>query len=195
MAFNLPRFINTLSIANDDGTPTVTFHRWWDEILRRIEDSINNIQAAIDAADAAQTAADTAQAAADTAQTAVDGVESVAKLGNSGISGLTLSATDAGSDASITISGHTRLYGDGTSVSVTGNTLTGLSYSTKYYIYYDDSGFAGGAVSYASTTTDTTAAQTGNRHLVGSITTPAAAAADTSGNNVAAPGLSTILEP
>jgi hypothetical protein len=38
-----------------------------------------------------------------------------------------LTASDAGTDATITIASHTRLYGDATSLSVTGGSITGLA--------------------------------------------------------------------
>lgn len=195
MALRLPRLINSFAIAEKEGLPTLTFIQWWDAFAKQIEASVNSITAALEAAGIAQTAATNAQAAADAAQAAADSVENVAKLSNSGTSGLTITATDAGSDVTINISSHTRLYGDGTSVSVDSGSLTTLAYSTKYYIYYDDSSFLGGAVTYQSTTDMATAAQTGNRHLVGSVTTPAASDPDVDGGVLGPPGIPGIEEP
>lgn len=189
MALKLPRLRRELKIVSKEGTPDLSFQQWWDRLATQIESSINNIQAAIDAANLAQAAADTAQAAADAAADAADDAAAVAKLTGSGIDGASpLTATDAGSDATISIASHTRAYSDGTSVSVNSGSVTGLAYSTTYYIYYDDSSFAGGAVTYLSTTDQATATQTGARHLVGGITTPAAAAGDTNGGSPEAPG-------
>ena len=195
MGVKLPRFVNTMPLVdNKKGTPTVTFHQWWQEVVKQLEASINDISNQVADIQAALDAANLAQAAADSAQTTANSALGVAKLSNSGTDGLTITATDAGTDSSIIISNHTRLYGDGTSVSVTGDTLTALAYETLYYIYYDDSGFAGGAVTYVSTTSSSTAAQTGARHLVGSVTTPAAAGADTGGGVIGPPGSGDINE-
>jgi hypothetical protein len=158
----------------------------------QIEAQINEIldvQAATDAANAAAVAANTAAVAA---QTTADDITASNALGTSYVTGLTLSATDAGTDATITISGHTRHYpqpdGSTVDVAVTGGSLTGRSYDTSYYIYYDDPSRAGGAVSYQSTTSEGTAAQIGDRHTVGGVTTPAAADPDTSGEGTKPPG-------
>jgi hypothetical protein len=200
MAFKLPRLQRLAAIAGKDGLPDRAFHQWWDTFAKSLETAINDladsvaaIQAAQDAADAANAAAAAADAAALAAQGAADDAASTSALANSGVTGATITATDAGADASITISGHTRVYGDGTSVAVTGATLTGRAYSTFYYVYYDQASRAGGAVTYQTTTSEATAAQTGDRHLVGSVTTPAAAAPDTDGNYVGAPGVGGII--
>lgn len=214
MAFRLPRLPRNVAIVDPaTGFPSLAFQRWWQSVVETLEAqeaaqdaailAIQQAQAAADAAQdaadaadaaalAAQTAADTANTAASTAQNAADDAASVAALTASGVTGLTLTATDAGADATITISAHTRVYGDGTSVSVNGGTLTGRAYSTLYYVYYDQASRAGGAVTYATTTSQSTAAQTGDRHLVGQVTTPAAAAPDNNGDFVAPPGIGNI---
>lgn len=212
--------VSTLSqaapIADENGNPTAYFLQNFNGIIANIVSSINDIEAAQAAAAAAQTAADTAQSAADTAQTAAstaqtaadsastaasaaqataDAVKTTTALQFSYVTGCTITGHDAGTDATVTISDHTRHYGDGTSVAVTGGSITGLPYSTAYYIYYDDPGFAGGAVTYQATTDATTAAQTGSRHMVGAITTPAASAADTTGLPVLPPGAYAVQLP
>jgi len=200
MALKLPRLQSRVAVTDRAGMPDRAFHQWWDTFAKSLETAINDladsvaaIQAAQDAADAANAAAAAADAAAAAAQGAADDAASTSALANSGVTGATITATDAGADTSITISGHTRVYGDGTSVAVTGATLTGRAYSTFYYVYYDQPSRAGGAVTYQTTTSETTAAQTGDRHLVGSVTTPAAAAPDTDGNYVGAPGVGGII--
>lgn len=222
MALNLPKFqLGVPIVEKDKGTPTFTHHQWWQEFAKSIEDAFDSLaenvaaiaaaQAAADAAntaaanaqtaaDNAQTAANTAQTAANNAQTTADNITDASELQTSYVTGLTLTATDAGSDVSITISNHTRHYpqpnGTTVNVSVTGTTLTGRAYSTSYYIYYDDANRTGGAVTYSTTTSEATAAQIGARHTVGLINTPAAAAPNTSGDYTRAPGVGTIkLEP
>lgn len=195
MAIKLPLFQSNAVLVDGKGKPSLLFHRWWQEVVKRVEDSFNSledivldIQAAQDAADTATAAAAAAQGAADDAQAAADSAGTVSKLSGSGCAGISISATDAGTDATINISAHTRVYADGSSVSVNSGSLTGLLYSTLYYLYYDDGGFAGGAVTYQSTTNQALSAQTGVRHFVGQITTPAAAAPDNDGVYPTIPG-------
>jgi hypothetical protein len=135
----------------------------------------------------------TATTAQETAETAADGVTEVATLTSSGVTPNPLSASDAGANASVSIANHTRVYGDGTTVSVIGGSVTALAYSTLYYVYYDQPSRAGGSVSYAVTTNEASAAQVGDRHLVGTVTTPAAAAPDTDGEYVRSPGVGGII--
>lgn len=171
------------------------FERYWDEAMTGIEYNfdqilaIPGIQDAIDAANAAAAAANTAAA---NAQTTADTGAAANKIANSYVSGLTLTATDAGASTTITISSHTRVYGDGTTKSVTGGSLTGLAYDTFYYIYYDDPTFAGGSVTYVATTSSTTAAQTGSRHVVGGVNTPMAGDPPAPGDPVRPPGSGTL---
>ena len=98
---------------------------------------------------------------------------------------LVATAADAGSDVTITMIAHERQYGDETSVSVDGGSITGQPYSTTVAVYYDDEDREGGAVTYAATT-DLKTAQNNHvagRHYVATLTTPAAAAPPTSGGS------------
>ena len=205
MAFLLPRLPRNTALIDKNGYPTQAFQMWWQTFAKNIESEVGALAAA-DAANAAAAAANaaaasassaatTANSAATAAQSTADAIQLEAELVNSYVTGLTLGATDAGASASISISAHSRVYGNGTSVSVNSGSLTGLSYSTAYYIYYDQVSRAGGAVTYASTTTAATSAQTGNRHFVGVITTPAAAAGPTSGYGVSPPGIGDVYIP
>lgn len=199
MALNLPSLPRGIQLIDAKGAATLQFQRWWQDLTATLErheayqDSIIDLQAATEAAqtaaDAATTAAADAQSAADNAQTAADTTTAQTNLVNSYPSTNPLTASDAGASATITIAGHNRIYGDGTSVAVTGGALTGLAYSTEYFVYYDDPARTGGVVTFVSTTSATTAAQTGDRHLVGSVTTPAAAAPPTTGEAVQPPGV------
>lgn len=200
MALSLPRMVRGLPIIGAVMDANQTFHRWWDQVASSLEQNFNDlegavldIQAAQDAADTATAAAASASSAASTAQSAATSANSVASLTNSG-NNASLTATDAGSNSTISISAHTRYYGDGTSVSVNSGSVTTLSYSTLYYVYYSDPSRSGGAVTYFATTSEATAAQTGNTHLVGSITTPAALDPDTSGQRVLPPGIGSLEE-
>lgn len=192
----LDRLLKWENVANPDGTPTQAYQLKWQRVMENIEDSVNAVIDAQNAADAANaaavvatTAAATANTAASTAQTAAEGASEASSLATSGTSGLTITATDAGASATITISAHTRVYGDGTSVAVSGGAVAGLAYSTVFYVYYDQASRAGGAVTYLATTSQATAAQTGDRHSLGAVTTPAAAAGPVTGAPNLPPGV------
>lgn len=199
MALQLPRLPRTVAITDRTGSPAIEFAIWWDKSARAIEDAFNQLAETVAATEAAQASADSAAAAADDANTAAaaansaaDSVTAQANLTDSFPAGVTLGATDAGTNASASISAHTRVYADFSSVAVNAGSVTGLAYSTLYYIYYDDAGRTGGAVTYVATTSATTAAQIDNRHLVGSVTTPAGGGGATTGDRVYPPGVGNI---
>ncbi|MGE5566160.1 MAG: hypothetical protein ACM3YN_08400 [Parcubacteria group bacterium] len=210
MSLILPRLGSRVGpIVDAQGRPTQAFTKFWEAFAKAIEtqeaaqdsaiEAIAAAQAAADAANAAaadaQAAAETADAAATSAQTVADAVDASASLNASYTTGLTISATDAGTDATITISAHTRIYGNGTSVSVSGGSVTALSYSTTYWLYYDDAARAGGSVTYHATTTDVDAfvsPTNPDRHFVGAVQTPASGAGATTGAPIRPPGYSSI---
>lgn len=143
-----------------------------------------NAATAQTAANNAQTTANTASSDAATAQTTANTVKRDDSISTSWTSpGTILSATDAGSDATITIANHTRKYTDATSKSVTGGSITGLAYNTQYAVYYDQTSRNGGSVTYHATTDPNTglANAAAGRHFCGKITTPAAGGGATSG--------------
>jgi hypothetical protein len=101
-----------------------------------------------------------------------------------------VSASDGGSSATIAIAVHDRVYADRT-VECDPGTISGLSYSTEYLIYYDDASRAGGAVAYQATTVAAVATNTvsnPDRHFVGYVTTPAMGGGDTTGGGAGPPG-------
>lgn len=81
-----------------------------------------------------------------------------------------LSASDAGGTATITVAAHNLVTPSGT-ISYNGGSITGLAFSTQYFVYADDPTYAGGAVTYQSTTTKTDIAGNVGRYYVGYITT------------------------
>ena len=91
-----------------------------------------------------------------------------------------LSAADVGATTTITIAAHNVVY-DTTTLAYSAGTVTGLGFSTKYFVYADDAAKAGGAVTYLATTTQTDLTASIARYFVGSITTPADGAGGTSG--------------
>ena len=196
MAFKLPRFERSIEIIEENRTPSYTFHRWWDVVVKALEEAISslqtavvNIQAAISAAASAQASANAAQASANAAQASAAQVNNLTNVAGSGTDVNPLSSNDAGTSATIVVSNHNRLYPNSGPVAVTGGSLTGLAYSTVYWIYYDDPNRVGGAVVYSATTSETVASQRGDRHLVGKITTPVASGSSTTGEYKKYPGL------
>lgn len=92
-----------------------------------------------------------------------------------GFSADPITAEDVGTDCTITIPTHTRIYPD-KEVSVTGDELTGIGFDTTFGLYYDDPSRSGGAVVYALTTIFADAYNSPthpDRHFMGIITTPA----------------------
>ena len=88
---------------------------------------------------------------------------------------LVITATGGGE---ISLSNHSRIYPDET-ISVLGDTITGLNLDTRYSVYYDDADRNGGAVTYVATTAHDeaqTSEETPSRHFIGYVTTPAATA-------------------
>ena len=203
LKFKLSALDRAGSIVVQDGTPTHQFQQNWQNQGKAIEGAIQILAEAVDGILAAQTTAEAANAAAVVAQDAAATAQVAAEVANdaaaavgsegtitaSGTSGLTLTATDAGTDATVNISAHTRIYGDGSSVSVSAGSITGLAYSTDYWVFYDDPTRAGGAVTYQHSTDPADAVQTGDRHSVGAVTTPAAAAPDNNGKEVLPAGV------
>jgi hypothetical protein len=200
VAFRVPRFDRSIPIVEENRTPRLPFHQWWDVAAGQIEEAINGIQdallaagIALEAAADAQDAADTAIAAAASAEASAGGATGLTSVVNSGVDANPLTATDFGAGATINIAAHNRLYPDGSSVAVNPGSITPRAYSTEYWVYYDDPTRVGGAVSYAATTTEADAAQAGDRHLVGKITTPAALDPDTNGLYKKYPGLEGLV--
>lgn len=112
----------------------------------------------------------------------------------SGAGGSPLSATDAGTDATIAIAAHDRVYSD-KSVSLSAGSLTGLPYSTDYWVYYDDPDRSGGAVTYVALDPSVddpadafNSPANPGRHNVGYITTPASGGGGTGGGGAGPPG-------
>lgn len=191
----MTRKLDRLNGANDKG---VAFQRLWQKNCETVEANFGDLSQIVTdlaavvadvvtaqaAADAAAADAATAQSTANTANTTATTVKRDDSISTSWTSpGTILSATDAGSNATITIANHTRKYTDATSKSVTGSSITALAYTTEYAIYYDQTSRAGGAVTYHATTDPNTglANAAAGRHFCGKITTPGAGGAATSG--------------
>ena len=178
MTLRLPRMESLLAIVDERGFPNLSFHQWWDQAMTQIEAEFGAVEAALIAQ----------QAAAD-AQAAADQVAAAGALTSSYPQGVSIAATDAGTDATVTISAHTRIYADGTSASVNSGVLTGLLYDTSYWIAYDDPTRSGGAVTYvAYTTPQGNGTGSVSRHFVGAVQTPTSGGLDTDGVGSQPPG-------
>lgn len=120
------------------------------------------------------------QQAQELAQTANDTAQAQAQadaLAKSYVSPLDI--ISANSSGTVTITAHTRIYGDGTSVAVDGGSVSGFVPGDYVQVYYDDAAREGGAVSYQGTTS--VIAQEGARHIVGGVTIPAVGVPPTTG--------------
>jgi hypothetical protein len=108
--------------------------------------------------------------------------------------GAVLSAADVGTDCTITIAAHTRVYpaesGFPTVSLAAGGTVTGLTFATVYYVYYDDIDMRDTTPTYHATTTvlEAQANYVAGRHALGPVTTPADGAGGTSGGGYIPPG-------
>jgi len=178
----------------------VTLRSKFNDVLVKKQALLNKMH------DTARSLANTAQSTANTANTTATAAQSTATAASTLASNVNkndkntasatvptniLTATDAGSSVTIGVLLHDRQYGDGTSVSLTANpsAITGLAYSTLYAVYYDDTGYSGGAQTYHATTTLKTAQpeKVNGRHYCGQITTPAPAAPPVTGGGALSP--------
>jgi hypothetical protein len=92
-----------------------------------------------------------------------------------------LTATDAGSSATVSIASFTMQTSGNGAISVNSGSITALSYGTLYYIYYSDPTLAGGTVTFLATTSKATAIDGNGNFYVGSITTPISGGIQTTG--------------
>jgi len=97
-----------------------------------------------------------------------------------------LTAADAGTDVTITVAANEWDYPEPEpNVTRATGTITGLSFSTTYHVYFDDETLLDTSVTYGATTTydDARSSTTANpyRHYLGSITTPADGGGGTGG--------------
>ena len=141
------------------------------DAFRQIFTVVNQIVDIFNLYDQLQTAVAAAQAAADAANGAVASTKREQALVNSYIEPASVLMAD---DMTITITAHTRYYADGTTAMVNGATVPTTGPSVVNYVFYDDPARTGGTVAY---TVDTVApVQTGDRHVVGAVSVPAAGA-------------------
>lgn len=188
MAFRLPRLP-----ANYDNVKGL-FERYWDEVLRAIENQFNALLAlpvieeavaqAQSAAEAAQQAAEDAQNSANSATGQTEAQRSETSLVNSYVTGFTAPLITAAISGAVTIKPHSRVYGDSSlnpTVSVAGATIptTGVS-GDVIRVYYNDASRSGGTVTYLYTIdgVSPSPAQTGDTHSVGVVAIPVVGTSD-----------------
>jgi hypothetical protein len=167
-----------------------TFQVWWQQVITAIEaqeNSQNDLLTQILAAQATATAAQS-----DATATAREAAR-IASYPNPG-AGI-ISAADVGSDVTVTVLAHTRVYPvqgtiDVADVAVTGGTITGLGFSTRYYVYYDDTTLANPTPTFLATTNSATAqvGASAGRHFIGYVDTPADGGGATGGTGGGPPG-------
>lgn len=190
----MARKIDRLQAANMSNRGVQT---WSQRVAEQIEANFADAEAATAAAAAAAADALSAATQALAAINAANAVKLTDKISASSVvPANVLSATDAGTDATVTVAAHTRVYGDSTQLSVGGHNFTGKAYSTKYAVYYDDTTCADTSPTYRITTTLSNAVANfaSGRHFVGIVTTPASGGGATSGGS-SAPGTDPADKP
>lgn len=184
---SVSRLTRNVPIVERSGAPTMQFQLLFQRVLEAIEAAVNSLNTQVNSNTsiiaALQATSALAQAANDNAQS-VDSRVSVQGSYTNPTKVLTASAAGV-----VTIAAHSRRYVDEaqTSVSVDAGSVSGLMNERQYTIYYVDAGRQGGAVSYQAT--ENAVAQTGNVHVVGSVTIPATGSPDASGTSPTAPGV------
>lgn len=197
MSFRLPRLPRPLADAVF-GNYAQQFQTFWQSFAKAIEDQEELQDATIVALQTAQLDIIAAQEALEDANDAlaaqlaqIIAVTTANAISASWIAPASvLTASDAGTDATITIANFTRFYDDGTSVAVIGGDITGLAYSTLYAVYYDDATRASTTPTLVATTFTGTARHNfaAGRHFVGTVTTPASGGAPATGGDYTPPG-------
>lgn len=182
MTFRIDRLGMSHTIADATGKVTPQFQKAVNKAWAQIEQHVTELETQLAAIQAAQA---TATAAA----------REAARIASYPNPGSVLTASDVGTDCDIVIANHVRVYPvqgtiDVPDVSITGATLHGNAFSTRYFIYYDDTTLSVTNPTFVATTSSATA-QVGaaaGRHFVGFIDTPADGAAGTSGQGGTPPG-------
>lgn len=184
MPIELPKLRRDVPITEGD-YPSLTFHQQMQEIIENIQTSFNELESFVTDLRIAQ---EQAEAAA----------REAARVNSYPAPTNVLTAADVGATVTITVAAHTRIYPiqgayDVPDVTINGGTITDLSFSTTYWVYYDDETLENNSPTFVATSVinDAQVGAYPGRHLVGFITTPANGAGGTSGTGTRPPGLST----
>lgn len=195
--------LNRLSISDslvdrNSGKATLKFHRDYQANVELTEASISELsgnvatlQQIVDRLVAAEQAAGAAVTQTAALQASSDQQAQMTRVRDSYVDFGTLTASNVGGSATVTIANHTRHYlAPIADVAVTGASFTGQPTATTLYVYYDDPNLAGGAVTYVLTQNGDQAVATTDipyRHFVGSVDTPATTGAGTVGTTTTPP--------
>lgn len=120
----------------------------------------------------------------------------IRRMGSHTVPTTILTATEDGSEATIEVAAHTRVYADGTTLAVDGSAPeTGLDCGEFYAVYYDDTTLEDTAPDYQFTTDLPSAmpAAADGRHFCGVILTPEAASGDVIESGGAYPAQNTLF--
>jgi hypothetical protein len=197
------RRLNRLSMSDSvidirNGKATQKFQRDYQANVELTEASIDSLsgsvaslQEIVDRLVAAEQAAGEAVTQVAALQTSSDQQAQMTRVRDSYVDLGTLTATNVGGSATVTVADHSRHYlAPIADVAVDGATFTGQPTATTIYIYYDDPTLAGGAVNYVLTINGDQAVATVDipyRHFVGSVDTPATTGAGTVGTTTLPP--------
>lgn len=180
----LDRLQRQIGYFNPDGTPTYQMQLIWQQTMEAIEGAFEALTGqVVDLTSIVQQI----QAAQQLAQTANDNATQAKRQQD-----ITNSYTNptqvltASSDGTVAVSAHTRIYGDGSSVSVNAGSVSGFAPGDYVSVFYIDAARTGGAVTYQGTTN--AVAQAGDTHSVGQITIPQPGSPPSSGGGVSPPG-------
>lgn len=101
-----------------------------------------------------------------------------------------LQAADDGATCTVTLLPHTRVYADGTTQAVAGDSESGIASNVWVAVYYDDVTMAEAAPAIVFTTDleEAQAAKADGRHFCGQILTPEAGSGDTIESGGSYPG-------
>lgn len=184
----LDRLMRAVPIGGPDG-PSMQFQAFWQKHCQSIEAAFRGQQGQIDTLEEVVEGLKAAQQAAAQANQKAESIDSSVTLANSKtdpVDGI----LSASSDGTVTIAAHSRVYtyssGVVVTVPVNAGAVSGFAQGSFVRIYYMDAAREGGAVAYQGTTAEVT--QTGDTHVVGGVTIPAAGSPPSSGTGTTPPG-------
>jgi hypothetical protein len=171
-----------------NGNPTTQMQLHWQRTMEAIEAAfagltgqVTDLSAIVAQIQAANDLAAAANATATATKASIDIANSYTNP---------TGVVSAANDGTVTVEAHSRVYGDGSSVSVNSGSVSGFTSGAYVTVFYDDAARSGGAVTYQGTTA--AVAQTSNRHIVGQVTVPAAGNPPATGTSPPAPGYTPI---
>lgn len=183
----LDRVRNNIGIVDPKtGFPTSQYQAQTQRDKEEIERSISALVQSVNAIQSAFAAASEAQRIAGLATQSVEAVRNETRLMGSYTS--PQNAVTASSAGVVTIATHRRVYTDGTTVSITGGTLSGFGIGQTVGVYYDDPSFSLTSPVFRADTGGGEAVQTNGRHVVGFVTIPGVGDPPTTGEGPTPPG-------